>query len=479
MTYFWPQSLASRTIALVIAGLVVTHVVTVITFSGHRADSLTRADEQHIAQHIASIANIVISAPSPWRDRIVRASDDHAFRVYMKDSDGELADGAKGRSFDSLNDALSRQMRSVSSEPLSVSVREVSPQSDSTGVETARHLFRQWIERLVYGHDRDQAVFVSIPFSQYQELNFSTVMPLAHAAGWERTLATTGSFVLAVLLLSLWAVRQLSTPLHRFAAAATAFARNVHAPALPEDGPTEVRKAARAFNDMQRQIRQLVDNRSQMLAAISHDLRTPLTAVRLRAESVSEPELRDKMLAALDEMNLMLASSLAFARVGADDEPLSIVDVGALLEALCDDLADTGQDVTCAVDGDCLTQGRPLALKRALANLIDNAVNYGNCAQVRVTSHEHWHEITVDDEGCGIPEPEMGRVFLPFFRVEPSRSRDTGGVGLGLAIAQTILDSHGGAIDLSNRPEGGLRVRVRLNRFDQAAQTRTRSRGSD
>ena len=459
---FLPRSLAGRTVMVLIAGLFVTHIVTVVVFSEHRADSLTRAEEQHIAQHIASIADIVLSVPNQWRDRILRSSDDHAFSVYMTSNERGLDDRTKGARIGALNDLLSRQVRTAISEPILVDIQEMATRSQLSVLDASRRWLREQLGRLIYGHDRDQAVLVSIPLSQDQRLNFSTVMPLAYAPGWGRTLAMTGSFFLAVLLLSLWAVRKLSAPLHQFATATTAFARNVHAPALPETGPSEVREAARAFNDMQIQVRKLIENRAQMLAAISHDLRTPLTTVRLRAENVTEPELRTKMLTALDEMDTMLSSTLAFAREGSENEEKCMTDVGSLVEAICEDMADVGRDVTCAVGGETLAPCHPLALKRALTNLIDNAVKYGKCANVRVRPNSKGVEITIEDEGPGIPETEMERIFLPYYRLEASRSRDTGGVGLGMAIAQMVIDAHGGSVCLSNRAEGGLRVRVRL-----------------
>ncbi len=457
-----PKSLAGRTVMVLIAGLAVTHIVTIVVFSGHRADSLTRAEEQHIAQHIASIADIVLSVPNQWRDRIVRSSDDHAFRVNMTSNERGPDDRTKGMRIGSLNDLLSRQVRAAISEPISVDIQDVATLSQLTSLETSRKWLESQFSRLVYGHDRDQTILVSIPLSQGQRLNFSTVMPLANAPGWERTVAMTGSFGIAVIFLSLWAVRKLSAPLHRFASATTAFAHNVNAPPLPESGPSEVRQAASAFNDMQRQIRKLLENRARMLAAISHDLRTPLTTVRLRAENVTDPELRSKMLAALSEMEAMLSSALAFAREGSESEENCITDVGSLVQAICEDMFDTGHRVTCAVDEEIVSLCRPLALKRALTNLIDNAVKYGKSAYVRVKSDDEAVEITIEDEGPGIPETEMERIFLPFYRLEASRSRDTGGVGLGMAIAQVVVDSHSGSVCLSNRAEGGLRVRVRL-----------------
>lgn len=462
MRFLMPRSQAGRTIAVLIAGLVITHVVTLIVFSEHRAESLTRAEQQHISQHIASIADIVQSVPEQWRNRVVRSSDDHAFRVYMTSNEGGLDSRQGVMRSSALSELLSRQVRAAISEPISVEIQDVTAPSQMSGRNQPGNWLREQFGRLIFGHDRDQAVFVSIPLSSDERLNFSTVMPLAYAPGWERTLAMLGSFFVVVLLLSLWAVRKLSTPLETFAAAVTAFAHNVNAPALPETGPTEVRDASSAFNDMQRQIRKLLENRTQMLVAISHDLRTPLTTVRLRAENVTDPKLRSKMLAALGDMEAMLSSALAFAREGSESEESCITDVGSLVEAICEDLSDTGHRVTCVVDEEILSLCRPLALKRALTNLISNAVRYGQRADVHVKASGNACEIMIDDKGPGIPEPEFERVFLPFYRLETSRSRDTGGVGLGMAIAQAIIDAHGGSIRLRNRAEGGLRVQVGL-----------------
>ncbi|WP_336072305.1 ATP-binding protein [Nitratireductor rhodophyticola] len=447
---------------VLIAGLIVTHIVTIVVFSEHRAASLTRTEEQHIAQHIASIADIVLRVPNEWRDRVVRLTDDHAFRIYTTSSGSEADYRGKDVRFGALNDLLAGQIRAAINEPISVDIRDVGPRDEWKGLDAVRGWLQSRLGRLIYGHDLDQAILVSIPLSQSKRLNFSTVMPLANAPGWEQALAMTGSFVVAVLFLSLWAIRRLSAPLKRFASGATTFAHNIYAPALPETGPSEVREAARAFNEMQRQVRRLVENRAHMLAAISHDLRTPLTTVRLRAENVTDPELRSKMLAALNEMDTMLSSTLAFAREGSANEETCTADVGSLLEAICEDMSEAGHEVTCAVDGQILAPCRPVALKRALTNLVDNSVKYGGKADVGMKLSGRSVEITIADKGPGIPEAEMERIFLPFYRLETSRSRNTGGTGLGMAIAQMIIDLHGGSIDLNNRAGGGLCVRVRL-----------------
>lgn len=464
MRQFLPRSLAGRTVMVLIAGLVITHVVTVAVFSEHRAESLTRAEEQHISRHIASIADIVLAVPNQWRDRIVQSSDNHSFRVYMTSDERGPSLKPQGSPALALRDLLSRQVLATISEPVSVNIYETGAPDQSEAAGTGMRWLQEPLARLLYGHARDQAVLVSIPISEGQRLNFSTVMPLAEAPGWERAVAMTGSFVIVVLLLSLWAIRKLSAPVDQFAAAATAFAQSLYAPPLPEAGPSEVRKATRAFNDMQRRVRELVENRTQILAAISHDLRTPLTTLRLRAESVMEPQHRAKMLAAVNDMETMLSSTLAFSREGCDSEERSIADIGSLAQSICDDMSDTGHDVACAVSGKALAPCRPLALKRALTNLIDNAVKYGGKAEIQVTASRESVEITIDDQGPGIPAAELERVFSPFYRLDTSRNRNTGGVGLGLATAQLAIDRDGGSIHLQNRAEGGLRVRVLLPR---------------
>jgi signal transduction histidine kinase len=267
-----------------------------------------------------------------------------------------------------------------------------------------------------------------------------------------------------VLLVSVWAVRRVTAPLSGIAAAAERFGKDVAAPPLAEAGTVEMRAAARAFNEMQARLRRLVENRTRMLAAISHDLRTPLTLLRLRAESVDNVQEREKMLATIAEMNDMIEATLAFARDEATAEPPRPIDLAALLASIVDDMADAGMPVTMAAASPVTYQCRPTALKRAITNLIDNAVKYGDRAQVSLRATPAQIEIVIDDSGPGIPEDELVRVFQPFYRLEGSRSRETGGIGLGLAIALSIVQTQGGEITLANRREGGLSAVITLPR---------------
>ena len=231
-----------------------------------------------------------------------------------------------------------------------------------------------------------------------------------------------------------------------------------------ERGPREVRHAARAFNDMQARIARLIADRTQALAAVSHDLRTPITRLRLRAGLIDDPETQAKIDADLDEMEGMIESTLAYLRGETETEMPRPMDIVSTLTTLCNATADAGADVNYVGPAQLRLVARPLALKRALSNLIDNAVGYGGCARVALRADGDAVEITVDDDGPGIADAEQANVLEPFYRLEASRSRKTGGAGLGLTIAKQVLDAHGGMLALANRAEGGLRVTLRLPR---------------
>lgn len=275
------------------------------------------------------------------------------------------------------------------------------------------------------------------------------------------------SLAITALLLSFVAVlaaRRVGRPLQRLTESAERIGRGEEIEPVPEEGAEDIRHTAAAFNRMQSRLRRFIEDRTRMMAAISHDLRTPITSLRLRAEFVTDLETKEKMIRTLDEMQVMTEATLAFSREEASVEASRTLDMDALLESLCDDLADLGWDVKFT-DGDRIPwRCRPDALRRALRNVIENAVRYGARARVRLELSSDSLEIVVEDDGPGMAESDFERVFAPFVRLENSRNRDTGGVGLGLAIARTIIRSHGGDITLGNRPEGGLRVTISLPR---------------
>ncbi len=267
----------------------------------------------------------------------------------------------------------------------------------------------------------------------------------------------------AAVLLILWAVARLMRPVRLLAEAADRLGRDVNAPPLPEGGPSEVATAARAFNTMAGRIQRFVADRTQMLAAIGHDLRTPITRLRLRAEFMDDDEQRRKMLSDLDEMEQMIAATLAFARDDAAAEPATAIDLAALCRTVADEAADARPELAEAIAFDgperLTVRARPIALKRAIANLVSNAVAYGGAARLTLAMPEGGVvRLMVEDDGPGIPESELEGVFAPFRRLEASRNRETGGTGLGLTIARNIMRAHGGDVVLANQPGGGLRA---------------------
>jgi two-component system OmpR family sensor kinase len=295
------------------------------------------------------------------------------------------------------------------------------------------------------------------------------ITPSNPPAPWRSPGFATAFIVMAALgaVLIVWAVRHLTAPVRTLAEAAERLGRDViNAPNLPEIGPTELVTAAVAFNTMASRIRRFVQDRTFLLTAIGHDLRTPITRLKLRAEYMEDDEQRTKMLADLDEMESMVAATLTFGRDIATTEAVVRMDMAVLLRTILDEAADGDPDHASALAYDgpehLPVKARPLSLKRALTNLIGNALKYGDAASVILEMPEHnLVRIHVDDQGPGITAQNLEAVFEPFRRLETSRNRDTGGSGLGLSIARNIIRAHGGDITLTNLPQG-LRATVTL-----------------
>ena len=269
------------------------------------------------------------------------------------------------------------------------------------------------------------------------------------------------TLVLAVVLFLV--TRNITRPLSKLAQAADGVGRNVRHPPLAEEGVREIREATRAFNTMQDRLLRYLDSRTSVLAAMSHDLRTPLTRLRLRVESVPDAQLRARFAADLDEMEGLVRGALALFKGLDDDEGFERLDVNALLETLIAEYAEVGSSISLEGRARGPVEAKPLALKRCLTNLVNNALKFGKRATIAVEDGEAL-VIRVCDEGPGIPEDSLERVFEPFYRLESSRSRDTGGTGLGLSIARDIAQAHGGTLTLRNRPQGGLTAELRLPR---------------
>lgn len=271
--------------------------------------------------------------------------------------------------------------------------------------------------------------------------------------------------LLALLMVCIWAVKRLAWPWDTFTKAARRFGVDMDAPPLAVSGPREMQVVIKAFNEMQARIRRLMHDRTQMLAAISHDLRTPITRLQLRAESIEDKDLYEKTVGDLTDMEKMISSILSFARDSISKEPMEWFDLEALLDVLCNDMQDVGQPVNfdSMTNGRVSYFGRSNALKRAFSNLIENAIKYGKQANVSFKyANKELLQLLIEDEGPGIPEHQMEEVFSPFYRLDAARSSKKGGAGLGMATARDIIRAHGGDVTLYNKHPHGLRVVVTL-----------------
>lgn len=483
MKRLWPRSLVWHTLLVLLSGVLISNVVGIALYSDDRLDVLTRARDRRIVEQVAAAAAAVGDVSAGERQRLLRTIRQPGLRLSWSERPAVegTTTGWRGRrireAFDEQFGELDGdRLRLILAYRLPAPPPPAPPPVDDPGEEgelpgsddpppipaEEHHRPRRGAGVPVAGGAELHVLMGSLRLDVGGWLNFSapiaTVRPFWETPVFFFVVATTA----VVLMVSLWAVRRATEPLAMFAEAAERLGRDVDAPPLALEGPREVERAAIAFNDMQDRLRRFVQDRTQMLAAMSHDLRTPLTRLRLRAELIEDEEEQRKTIADLEEMRTMIDSVLSFARDEATAEPPTALDLAALLQTICDEATDAGADASYSGPSRATCIGRPTALKRAFANLIANAVSWGGSARVTLTLVSDGLRVTVDDPGPGIPEAELGRVFEPFHRVESSRNRETGGVGLGLAIVRAAIIAHGGRVRLANLPAGGLRATVDL-----------------
>ncbi|MCS0658689.1 ATP-binding protein [Massilia terrae] len=272
-------------------------------------------------------------------------------------------------------------------------------------------------------------------------------------------------FLVLIAFLAYLVARMTTRPLKRLAQAAKDLGQDINHAPLELAGASEIRQASAAFNAMQARIRQYIFQRTQMLAAITHDLQTPLTRMRLRLEKVGDRELQERLIGDLSAMQEMVREGLDLARSMDTTETMQMLDLDSLLDSVCADAVDARQHVELAGRANMALLGRPMDLRRCLVNLIDNAVKYGHEASVMVDRVGGAARIRIRDRGPGIAGAELAKVFDPFYRIESSRSRESGGTGLGLTIARNIAEQHGGSITLANHPGGGLEATLQLPEY--------------
>lgn len=448
-----PRSLGGQLAILLIAAVIAAQIVGLLIFTGDRADAVRAASRAGLLENMGSVMRVLAVASPGTRADLAKAASTHRVRYWVTEQSPvaleEVRPNDGRKPFDRIFDLPMRE------DPRVVII-------DDSGERISRS------PSLGHRGPRDQRaderydVLASVPFPDGGWFNAKTSIREERIdLPWPSIISTIVTAVAILIIVGVMA-RRVTRPLANLADRVEAFGRGATPEPLPEAGPSEVRRLTGAFNLMQERLERFISDRTRMLAAVGHDLRTPITSLRLRAELLEDEEARTRMLATLDDMQRMAEAALAFARDDATSEPARSVDLAALIESLVDDRSELGNDVVFANAERFPFTCRPTAIKRAVSNIIENAVRYGHRARVSLEDADGGPVIRVDDDGPGIPGDRTDDVFKPFLRLETSRSRETGGVGLGLAIARSIVLAHGGEITLTNRSEGGLRVEIRL-----------------
>jgi signal transduction histidine kinase len=447
-----PRTLGMQLVAVTAAAVLVSNVAVAVWFELTTARQNEAQLMERIVDRAASAATLLAAIPPKARDA---ASDTMSTGVWNFD----IRNGKDVQQPMTEDEAkLAAKVRALLPKdevryPVSVSMREtVSPPADLRAGRRGPGPATQFI----------------VPITGDQQVVATFYRPTATTWPVEIMAAALGAIIAASAAAAYFA-RRVTRPLSDLARAASVVAKGGPAPRLSETGPQDVRDAAHAFNAMTDEVSRTLHSQRQLLSAVGHDLRTPITAMRISLEFVDDHELRDGLQKNLDELQELTEAVLSAAR-GTGGEVKRNVDLSALLESICADLDDLGEPVSCDVREEpspliC----RPNEIRRAVRNLVENAVAYGRRASVSLSQDGASYEITVEDDGPGIPETEHARVFEPFVRLESSRNADTGGTGLGLTLVKAIAEGHGGGVTLENRPEGGLRARLRLPREAVAA----------
>jgi signal transduction histidine kinase len=439
----WPRSLAARTASVLLIGLAIVQMAGLLIHALDRLDVQRLAQARDVALRVVGVYRTIALTDPPRRAEVLAA----------------LHRGAD------LTAVLSQSPPQVEMPAMPIHEQQLLRINMNLVPLGAPQI--RWRELVIYGGHNWREVVIGMRLADGEWMDVTA--KLEPLRPWHSPTFLT-AFVLmtaAAALLTLWAVRQLTAPVRTLAEAAEALGRDVNAPPLPENGPTEVAVAAVAFNTMAARIRRFVQDRTELLTAIGHDLRTPITRLKLRAEFVDDDEQRGKILADLEELEAMVSATLAFGRDARTTEPVSQLDLAELLRTILDEAGDAHPDVADKLryDGPAhlTVRARSLALKRVLVNLVTNALNYAGSATVRLSRDgARMVLVEIEDDGPGIPESDLERAFEPFHRGEPSRNRETGGVGLGLPIARNIMRAHGGDVVITNRAPCGLKATVTL-----------------
>lgn len=443
-----PRSMRGQLAILLLMALAVVQCISVWLFIEERSNSILATLAKDGTSRVLTVANVLENAPGDMHSTIMDAAGSLDFQLNVDDRALADSPGADPLPF------LAEHLRSVLATSPQRPVRLALVEGEATMPLPAG--LRQDED----GDPNQLAVSVALPDGRWLNARIDTGgPPLQWAWPTLASMLLTGAVVIVVVWMM---VGRISRPLQRLAENADRLGRGSAVHPVKASGPDEVRRLTTTFDDMADRIIRLLAERATMLAALGHDLRSPITAMRLRLEMVDDEETRERMGNCLDEMQTLVESALALARGAGTAEPVVRVDLGWMLGQLVDELREAGGDASLSIARDFIIHGRQASLKRALRNIADNAIRYGGEARITLLGTDDMAQILIEDAGPGVPAHERERIFEPFVRLEGSRSRDTGGSGLGLAIAKMVIESHSGSLMVEDQNNSGARFAVGL-----------------
>ena len=456
MTRRWlPKSLTTQILLVAITGIILTQMLSVQIYRNERSDVVGQVNNRYTLLRVISVVRLLTDTPEDLHPELLRASRSENLMLRLQSL--PLLPEHRNAFYEAK---IRRELAYPETLQIQISVEQ---ENGAPPPEMLRPVMQKMHNRGKLP-PRDIRLYGTIELPNGKWLNFSSLSD-AELPGWSAS-SILGLLMLASLIgaMVVWLLRRATRPLQQLAQQAEQFGRGQEIPPLPEQGPEEIGETLAAFNRMQQRLNRFVQDRTQMLGAISHDLRTPLTSLRLRCEFIADGEDKERMLETLAQMEEMLKATLSFARDDYSGEATREVDLQSLLQSLSDDYQDQGHKVELKAADKVIYSCRPALLRRAIQNLVDNALHYAGDAEMTLESEDEWLKIAILDNGPGIAEEWLEQVFKPFVRLDPARNMEAGNVGLGLSIARTLIHQHGGELTLSNRPQGGLCATIALPR---------------
>lgn len=463
-----PKSLFGRLVLVLLTGLILAQLLSAFILLRDRGQVLYKSIRENMIVRTVELIRLLDAIPSQNRQELIPILNSPELNIVLLNQPTSSALDTRESDITSVMIKQQLLKRLKMDTDIRVSIKSTFMERQMSTMHRRHmmddnHMPGPWV--YMHGlHNLARFFHIEVQLTDGSWVSFERSVS-DQLFSWPTRLVIVLSLLLfSVTILSLISVRSIIQPLRDLRLAADGLGKDIQQPPLQVTGPSEVKATAKAFNTMQSRLKNYIEDRASILAAVSHDLKTPLTRIRLRTDLMNDEELRTRTQDDLDDMESMLSATLEFMRGTETREPNQRLDLVALLESIQEDALETGGNVQFHGSATGAYEGKPLALKRCIVNLVENAVRYGGHTEISIDDNPEEVVISICDNGPGIPENDLQKVFDPFFRLETSRSINTGGTGLGLGIARNVARAHGRDLILNNRPEGGLCAKLILPR---------------